>query len=350
MTNNTVLFRCNASLQTGSGHVMRCLTLAKELFNKGINAVFLTDEGGKKVIEQFAACPIHTELRDEGFTEYEQLGSTIIEHHARYMVWDSYDIESGDEIIISGLVPVMIIDDTYLLPSYSCDAILNQNIYADAIRYNLADSRIEVLAGSSYTLLREPFRRYSDTTKYISAVVHKVVVTFGGSDPENLTLRMIDILEQFQDHPLDIGIVLGSHYAFEESIQIRLLKNPYHKYRLYRNVIAMAELLWEQDYVITASGSTMYELAILGIPSTCIVTADNQLKVAQSFDEQGATIYGGNADSLNIEKFVSEFRNIIHNFIARQEMSIAGRKLIDGNGVRRVANYIMDRMNVRELI
>ncbi|OMF13098.1 UDP-2,4-diacetamido-2,4,6-trideoxy-beta-L-altropyranose hydrolase [Paenibacillus sp. FSL H7-0331] len=336
----TILFRCDASEQIGSGHVMRCITLAQELSRKGASVVFATNSGGHEVIQRFAISPMKTVPIHNNYSEVNQLREIIVGLGIDYLIWDSYRIELDHFNYIADLVPTMLVDDIYLFSQFKCDAVLNQNIYATADRYSQVNTKPTLLMGTDFSMLRDAFQLYAPYIKSISDQAEKVLLTFGGADLENNTIHFIKELLKFQKFSLQISIVLGVHYPYEHQLSHFINHEKVtdiHSVQMYRNVTNMADLIWEQDLAVTAGGSTMYELACLGVPSLCVITADNQRDLVGTFHSKGISIEI-NQDG---DDFLNKFSTLVESSASRKEMSRIGRHTIDGKGKHRVAEYIL---------
>jgi UDP-2,4-diacetamido-2,4,6-trideoxy-beta-L-altropyranose hydrolase len=342
-----VLFRCDASPEVGSGHVMRCLSLAAKLAElPEMYPVFATNEGGAEVVAKFGAMSFPVIHVSEDLPELIKLRASLGNVRPDYMVWDSYRILPEEEREAAEWVPLMIIDDYHLLPRFTCDAILNQNIYGSQIDYCSENGRTTVLAGLKYTMLRDSFLQYADRKKHVADQAVRLLLTLGGADLHNDTLWFLNWLRDL-DTSLDISVVLGAQYKHQVELEAMLETGYPHQVLLHRNVTAMADLMWEADLALTASGSTMYELAFLGIPSCSVVMADNQLPVAEGFSHGGATRYLGRREQLDGGTLRKEVGSLIESVSVRSEMSAAGRRLIDGQGAGRVAQYIERRVKGR---
>ncbi|MNI61016.1 undecaprenyldiphospho-muramoylpentapeptide beta-N- acetylglucosaminyltransferase [compost metagenome] len=169
-------------------------------------------------------------------------------------------------------------------------------------------------------------------------------MTFGGADEFNLSCKCLEYLYKFSDR-LTITIVLGSHYRFESEIQKLLARSSKHTVTIFRNVTEMAELMLSQDMVVSAGGSTLYELACLGIPTCSVVTAENQRELVEQFAYHKAVISLGNVDHLSETEFTNTVLQMITSMELRKMLSANARNLVDGLGSKRVAKYIINRIN-----
>lgn len=341
----SILFRCDASPEVGSGHMMRCLTLSVQLYRNGFAIIFLSNEGGLNVVNQFAEVPIKIINRINSLDECEQIKLAAKENNCRYLIWDSYDITQTGLDTVSADIPTMVIDDVYLLTYYNCDAVLNQNLFADHSQYKCKQG-LTVLAGPPFALLREPFAVYHQSKKTIVKQAQKVLLTFGGSDVENNTLRVCEWLQNFTDFSLTIDLVMGTHFLYSFELKHFIKGERTHKLKLHQNVRDMAELLWNQDVVICAGGSTINELACLGVPACAVVTADNQRSVIDKASKLGIVMSLGEHSELCRENFLECFKMLVNSYQNRKSMSAAGRANVDGLGAKRVAEYITGKVKI----
>ncbi|MCD9022315.1 UDP-2,4-diacetamido-2,4,6-trideoxy-beta-L-altropyranose hydrolase [Cohnella silvisoli] len=337
-----ILFRCDASWEIGSGHVMRCISLARELKATGFRVVFLTNSGGAEVLRGFVEFTIEVESIHEKSKETLQILESINKYEIKYLIWDSYQLNQENLTAVSTRVLTMVVDDIYLLSVYECDAILNPNIYASREKYSTT-KQTNMLLGLNYLMLRPSFSNLKGQY-LIENRVNRILLTFGGSDEYNLTRHFCEWLNEFETFNLKISLVLGSHYQFKQELFEYLDKPSLHEYKVYHNVKAMADLLIQQDIVICAGGSTMYELACLGIPACPVITAENQRELVETFGRYGACEALGDVQSLSKPLFQQSFHKLVSSNEIRLKMSRLGSALVDGRGASRVAEYIQKRL------
>jgi UDP-2,4-diacetamido-2,4,6-trideoxy-beta-L-altropyranose hydrolase len=343
MSSKVVLFRCNASEHIGAGHVMRCLSLAQRLRAKNLRCVFLTNHGGIDLIQHHAPDSfqvIETDIMAEIDQELIQVASEV---SAFYIVWDSYEVTEIQVANVAAHTSLMMLDDIYSLSYYDCDAILNQNLYANSDKYN-TNKDTTVLAGSKYALLRNHFLRKTYNIKGESDKL-SILLTFGGSDPTNLSCLILRWLTSLQV-PVRVSVVIGQHFSYEQELYTLIEEvSEQLDVKSYRNVIQIAELFLQQDLVICAGGSTVYELACLGIPMCSIVTAENQLELTKTADEIGFCKSLGNEGDLVQSSVIQTIQELLSNEANRDEMSRIGQQTVDGKGAQRVAEYIQTKLS-----
>lgn len=320
-----VVFRCDASNNIGTGHVRRCLTLADELKNSVSEIIFMSDDTLKGNLCSFIELQgyqyIKTEIKD-------------IPKGTDLLVVDHYDIDYlWEQQARKYTQKIMVIDDL-ANRKHDCDLLLDQNLYADMEkRYEkLVPRNCKLMLGPEYALLREEFQIWRNKTAPRKKLEH-LFINFGGSDPHSVTLKT---LEAIKDYNLSADIVIGR----EDNQVINMCKDN-KNWNLHINANNMAELMSKADLGICAGGSTIWERCALGLPSIVIAIADNQKEISQSVHNANACIYLGYFSDENIFDALKEkLEYCLANQNTLEQYSIAGQKLVNANGVSRVAEKI----------
>ena len=359
-----VLIRADAGAAVGSGHLMRMLALAGGCRKLGFQVTFATNEIPGSISQKIhdAGC---SEVSISGVAGSEADAAETLcvanELGADWLVLDGYCFDDDyQEAVKPDSSRLMVIDDFGHAEHYNADLLLNQNAYADASRYyDLPDTK--VLCGIRYTMLKPEFgAEENEDTKLPHArrTAKRILVTMGGSDSENFTLPVMQALAQIDGcRATDVVVdcVIGPNFAHEEVLR-NFERSSGFNFRIHRNVDRMDVLMRESDLAITAGGSTCYELAKLGVPAIAIPTADNQVAVVKDLAKRN-TLCRFRASQVQRD-LESDEQSVLSKFIKtriddaqqRQEMSDAGRKLIDGMGVNRVARAMYsDMLNFRNV-
>ncbi|MFO0213115.1 MAG: UDP-2,4-diacetamido-2,4,6-trideoxy-beta-L-altropyranose hydrolase [Pseudanabaena sp.] len=336
-----LIIRADASTQTGSGHVMRCLALAQAW----------NDQGGETILvlaEQILA--LESKLIAEGITlvylettigsdeDAQQTASIANKYAASWVVVDGYQFGAKYQKELKGFgLKILFLDDNGHAEHYFSDLVLNQNISADINIYSSREPYTQLLLGTEYTLLRRDFLKWREWKRLVIPNAYKILVTLGGSDPENVTLKVIQSLSLIQNNNLDIVVVIGGTNPNYEQLT-SFTKNSLLSISLQINVGNMDELMAWADIAIAAGGSTNWELAFMGLPSLVITIADNQQAIAAELDRQGVIINLGWHQKLSIECLGLAIQDLIGDHLKRKTMSKKGMQLVDGNGVKRVVS------------
>jgi UDP-2,4-diacetamido-2,4,6-trideoxy-beta-L-altropyranose hydrolase len=352
MTKKALLIRADASPEIGTGHVMRCLALAEAW----------QDNGGEILFVSACCAPaIEDRLKKEGMpvlhipqkagTSGDADETALLAHEqgVDWIVVDGYHFgaEYQKEIKDAGF-SLLFIDDYGHADHYYADIVLNQNIYADMSFYKNYEQYTRFLLGTKYVLLRREFLKYSGWCRDIPNVARKILVTLGGSDPDNVTLKIIDALRTAELEGLEVKVVVGGANPHFDLIHetVKDLSN----FTLIKNADNMPELMAWADVAISAGGSTCWELAFMGLPSIVIPIAENQKPIAKELKSKNiAEVIEG-----NIFQNQKELAILISDFLQNYELCSAFSKRmaqhIDGKGQYRIINAISyDKIKLRKV-
>ena len=340
---NCLIIRADASARIGTGHVMRCLALAQAWRQTGGSAVFASSE---------MTDALEARLTSEGFqstrlavtpgTEEDATKTAELARHqnASWVVADGYHLGlQFQQIIKAAGLRLLLLDDYGHAEEYVADLVLNQNLAADASLYEKRAPHTRLLLGTRYALLREEFLRWSGWKREIPAVARKVLVTLGGSDPDNVTGKVIQSLAGFSD--LEITVVVGGSNPHLETLQLKI-KNQKSKINIVVNANNMPELMAWADVAIAAGGSTSWELAFMGLPSLVLTLADNQAAICTALESRGVSITLGSPNLDAIQSLAPKIQAVLSEHEQRTLMCTLGRHLVDGCGSARVVQMMMD--------
>ncbi len=326
-----LLIRADGSARMGTGHVMRCLSLAQGWRRAGGEVCFALAET-TPALEQ--------RLQGEGFNVTRlsaPAGSAgdaaetvrLARDGAGWVVADGYHFDADfQQAIKTAGVRLLLVDDYGHASRYSADYVLNQNLYAAAGLYTQRESHTRLLLGTRYALLRQQFNEWRGWKREFPSVARKVLVTLGGSDPDNVTGAIVEKLAQIPD--LDITVLIGGSNPHREQLQSKI-QNPESKISFVVDAPNMPELMAWADVAVAAGGTTSWELAFMGLPGLVLVLADNQRAVADALDAAKM------ARKTTPATVASDLAALLADADGRAQMSRRGRESVDGDGVSRVA-------------
>lgn len=240
---------------------------------------------------------------------------------------------------------LLVIDDHAHLPWYEADILLNHAHGAEKLDYPCASST-KLLLGSRYALIRPEFIASMERRKKIPAVARNILVTLGGSDPENVSLKILQALLTIDNGSLEIRVVAGPLNAHVEHLRGQF-SNGANPIQFETDVGDMAPLMQWADLGITAAGGTCWELCCLGVPMATVIVAQNQEAIAAALAGAGASVNLGWHHRLSVEQAAKAIREIVHRPDERSEMSARGRALVDGQGVGRVISVMLQETGLR---
>ena len=347
--------RADATTQIGTGHVMRCLALAQAWKEKGGEVVFLSDCESEalqnRIIDEgFDLLPIekpHPDPNDLTSTlKFLSAKGNEISAASPWFVLDGYHFTPDyQKAIRDAGIRLLVIDDMNHLPNYHADIILNQNINAERLHY-ACEPDTRLLLGTKYALLRKEFWPWARFKRAIPEVARKILVTMGGSDPDNVTLEVIEAIKLLNMPEMEVQVVIGPSNPYAEELKNAVLYATCSML-LVQNVTNMTELMAWADVAVTAGGSTCWELAFMGLPSTVLVLAENQKSVAQGVHSYGAAISLGWYVASLKTALTSTMEVLITNPQKRLQMSKKGFELVKGRGIEYVLEAIIQTDKIR---
>ncbi|NUT79800.1 UDP-2,4-diacetamido-2,4,6-trideoxy-beta-L-altropyranose hydrolase [Pseudomonas brassicacearum] len=360
-----VAFRADASLQIGSGHVMRCLTLAEALRAKGAECHFICREHPGNLLKS---------IRDKGFNVYALASDKRLEPsvqapgNPRYWAWLGASQELDAEQcakFLEVLQPNWLVVDHYALDitwelrlkkngvkllviddladrNHISDILLDQTFGRKSSDYF---SRVPldcvVLCGSKYALLRPDFiklRPYS-LSRRSQYRLESVLVTLGGVDKNNVTRQVLEGLKvSALPKNCRITVVMGATAPWLEDIQHLAITMPWH-IDVKVDVSDMAQLMAESDLSIGAAGATSWERCCLGVPTIMVVLADNQKFAASLLERAKAVlmISSGSGVTLQLTRAIEDAVND-PDFL--KSLSESSKMVTDGAGCERLLKAI----------
>jgi UDP-2,4-diacetamido-2,4,6-trideoxy-beta-L-altropyranose hydrolase len=344
----TLLIHANAGSKIGIGHVMRCLALAQEWIRCGGQVEFIgciEDTGLREKIKNSGS--ILTFLRAE--TTQEDILDAILKritsvNQGSWIIIDSYSFSSETQKKLKDKFSrVLLVDDYHHQPEYHATLILNQNCGAQEIPYK-ANRDCTVLAGTDYVMLRNEFR--TNVSKNDNHEGYRILVTLGGSDADNITQIVLEALESLQHDDLTVTAVLGP--ANRNKVEIdKFSGKAKQPFIVLQNVSNMAELISSSDLIISAGGSTCWEICALEKPMAVIVTAENQQRLTSVLAKNGAAINMGNAADIHINIIAETISTLLNSAEKRNSLARSAHKLVDGNGVIRIVNIMSEGLILR---
>jgi RimJ/RimL family protein N-acetyltransferase len=204
--------------------------------------------------------------------------------------------------------------------------------------YKKFEEYTKFLLGTRYVLLRKEFLKYTGYHRNNPELARKILVTFGGSDPENITLDVIEMIKRIEIEDIEVIIVVGGANPHLDSLRNSIKNNQSISIR--KNVNNMPELMAWADIAISAGGSSCWELAFMGTPSIVYPVADNQVPVVKSLEAQGMVMVFKPHDLKNPDIGSKIITELLVSPDTRNSFSQRLKQLVDGEGSDRVIMMI----------
>lgn len=353
-----IAFRVDASATIGTGHLMRCLTLAESLKARGARTRFVLRQvpdflrdmacnAGHEVVElgppETPAEPCLGDLRHSswlGTGQYRDAEDTslalsdgrwdwvVVDHYALDARWETALRESAEHILA--------IDDLADRP-HDCDVLLDQNFYRDLHRRyeSKVSAHTQCLLGPRYALLRREFGQWRTQVAPRRGPVRRILVFFGGVDADNHTLKAVEALGGIQGrHQVDV--IIGAAHPCRDQVA-RTCRS--HGYRCLIQPPNIAELMVQADLSMGGGGSTSWERCCLGVPTVALCLAENQRQLIVDAATAGL-LYAPDPSVDLVSSLRRHLAAILDNASLREAISRRGMEMVDGRGALRIARQM----------
>jgi len=343
-----VLIRADASPTIGSGHIARCLTLARVLRQQGADVAFACRQLPGHRLSALAAEGWRTFALPDRYpgedpqqaiesllpwqADIDALGIVLADAPAfDWIIVDHYGLDHHWQTAARRWAPRIMAIDDLASRRYAVDLLLNQNLSGTTAAYNglIADA-CQLLMGPRFALLRDEFHCPAIVIK---ARAKRLLVNFGGFDAARQTHHAMLALADFAE--LEVDFVAGADNPAWAQMQALASERP--NWRLHGFVSDFYRLMTEADLFIGAGGGTSWERAALGLPTICIAVANNQQANGEVMASGGAHIFLGAREQVSVEQLRRAIGFVVDNHGLRQSLAERSRQLVDGLGVQRVA-------------
>lgn len=360
----TVVFRADASIQIGTGHVMRCLTLADALRphgavcrfvcreheghmlalirERGYEATGLADRATAKDVVRSEPLPQHAvwlgaDWGVDASQTLEVIGPSAID----WLVVDHYALDARWEAAVRPQCRRLMVIDDLADRSHDCDLLLDQNLGREPQAYRgLVPAECKVLTGSTFALLRPEFshlREYS-LARRASGQLQQILIAMGGVDKDNVTASVLAGFARSSLPPKShIVVAMGRHAPWITQVQAAAAQMPVPT-EVRINVTDIGRTMADSDLAVGAAGTMAWERCSLGLPTLTVVLAANQLQGAQALAAEGAAFL--------LSPF-GEGASALHRALAQvrqpgtlREMQAASARVTDGLGTQRVLDHM----------
>ena len=334
-----LLIRADAGIRMGTGHVMRCLGLAQAWQDAGGRVLYAMAARSAGLAERLQGEHIEVvSLAVEPGSEEDAGATAELARNcgAAWLVVDGYHFPASyQKLVKQAGWRLLLLDDFGAADHYWADLVLNYDPIAEERLYVRREPYTRLLLGTTYAFLRREFRRHARAIRPTPSTVSTLLVTLGGSDPDNLTIRVIEALEAMNREALEIIVLVGPSNPHGAALEAKAATSGL-KIRLLRNPPNIPELIGKCDMAVAAAGSTIWELAYFGVPSILAVVADNQMPVIRLLRAGGACEAVGETGEASPQAFAAAISGLVDDLPRRRVMSERFAALVDGQGVVRV--------------
>lgn len=342
-----ILFRADGNPDIGTGHIMRCLSLADALQEQGGEITFITAESYFQRLIQTRGypCTVLGTAYDRMEEELSIFLPIIERERPELVILDSYFVTPQYMEAVKRTVPLLYTDDLNLF-DYPVDIVVNYNIYGPDVPY---PQNKMYLLGPQYAPLRKEFQGVSQ--RNTKDRVENVLVSTGGTDPYHVALHCAEYLrEHLPRENMIFHLVLGA--MNQDAAELERIAEELPFIRLHRQITNMCSLMLQCDAAISAAGTTLYELCACGLPTVTYILADNQIQGAQMFQKAGLMPCAGDIreDACFLERLFELLNSLADDFAQRQRIAEQMQGAVDGRGAARLAEAVLKQSGNTENI
>jgi UDP-2,4-diacetamido-2,4,6-trideoxy-beta-L-altropyranose hydrolase len=355
-----IVFRVDSSDIIGTGHVYRCLYLAYQYKEHNISFICKNHmyHLHSKISEIYKVYELsldnHININFNintwlGESQEEDLNKTIhiIQNYHLNIDWliiDHYAIDKEWEDGIKKYVKNICVIDDFTNRKHNCNILLNQQITLEEgiLKYkNIINNDCKLYCGNDYLLLHPKYFDYLHFKKNFHNEIKRINIFMGGSDIHNITEKIIDICNNYNNHlknKIIYDVIIGKSNKNYQIIKNKL--KDFNNFNLYYDLEFIGDLLEKADLCIGAPGSTSYERAFMKIPSLCICIAENQKTIIDKFIKKDVIKYLGIIEDNYRDKLLEYLDYFNNNINELKNMSKNCETFIDlkNNKIKYILN------------
>ena len=355
-----VWIKANGNGIIATGHIRRCMTIAKELSDLGADTEFiLSDESSADLLKTLSeedgvfynATILHSVFSDP-LTDFPVMGEMLRDGKPDFFLLDSYfmteeyfDLLNMSIKENSPSTKTGYIDDLCKF-DYPVDMVVNYDLIYDE---NMYSAPVKLLGGE-YAPLRKQF---SDIEYKVKDIAGRAFLSTGGTDPYHVIGTILkSVYEKHRkdskmprfESDISCDVIVGALFEDEYKEELKELADKHKEITLHEYVTDMSGIMKDADFAVTAGGTTLYELCAVGVPTVVFSMADNQMDFVKGFDKVGAAKYAGDVreDDKVLRKIVTWGVASVDNSSFRQKMSDAARSIVGRDGAKKIAEAILE--------
>jgi UDP-2,4-diacetamido-2,4,6-trideoxy-beta-L-altropyranose hydrolase len=363
MNPRKIVFRVDASLEIGTGHVMRCLTLAEALRDRGCESTFICREHPGNLIDLISErgftalglpavdvtqdlghelnLPAHAAwLGADWRTDAAQTRMAMGDITADWLVIDHYAIDERWERELRPACRRLMVIDDLADRNHDCDLLLDQNLiegWQDRYRGNVPEN-CALLLGPEYALMQPVYSELHDRLPPREGPIQRILVYFGGADTDNLTGMVISAFETLKSEQVSMDVVINP--ASPHAEPLRKLASRDGRIRLHEHLPSLAHLMAKADFAVGAGGATSWERCCLGLPSIVITLAENQRPIAAELHKLRLIQWLGHKNEVDEHAMAEALKSLMKNGLESGWSERCGHA-VDGKGTSRVSSILV---------
>lgn len=331
------------------GHVVRCLAIATGFRNRGIKPVFVITDGSAEAYSLIrrSDCLIESipptmsieddasRLEDIASFNHAKIIVTDVSH--RIMIENPHQFEKY-HCLLRRFFTVCVTNDTLL--DIPADIVISP--YVDTAMSDCSPKvRGKLLLGPSYFIFRRAFIAMARDERTIAKTARRLLVSVGGSDPLNLTGKILRAIRQVTRGDLTTRVFIGAGFTEQGKYDIAsAIEGDRCSFELSDHDTDMAEAMLWTDLMVTGDGLTKYEAAVTGTPNIIVENLPSRLSSGLGFERRGIAAFVANVTQLKVNTISKKISDLLADVGTRQTMSKQGKALLDTKGLDRIMAHI----------
>ena len=324
---------------------MRCFALAEVIKNLNFNVYFISKEIKGNIIKN---------IENDGYKVFTLDSKAIKSPKQRWkidaakttkiiqrfkneknlLLVDNYELSKMWETSVKPVVDKIIVIDDFSNRSHNCNLFIDQNLHTNTKERNKKNPKnCKKLLGPKYAMLRKEFVEGRRTVKRISGKINRILISFGGSDEKNQTLKVI---KKIVDEKINVDVIVGE--PNKNKTKIKKICSRMENFTYYQQPKNIAKIMKKADLAIGAGGLITWERCCLGLPSIVAIVSKNQEDATNAVSKKGCLINLGRVEQLTSEDYLNAIRNLNSRKLIRMHKKCL--ELVDGKGTERVAKQI----------
>ncbi len=324
---------------------MRCFALAEVIKNLNFNVYFISKEIKGNIIKN---------IENDGYKVFTLDSKAIKSPKQRWkidaakttkiiqrfkneknlLLVDNYELSKMWETSVKPVVDKIIVIDDFSNRSHNCNLFIDQNLHTNTKERNKKNPKnCKKLLGPKYAMLRKEFVEGRRTVKRISGKINRILISFGGSDEKNQTLKVI---KKIVDEKINVDVIVGE--PNKNKTKIKKICSRMENFTYYQQPKNIAKIMKKADLAIGAGGIITWERCCLGLPSIVAIVSKNQEDATNAVSKKGCLINLGRVEQLTSEDYLNAIRNLNSRKLIRMHKKCL--ELVDGKGTERVAKQI----------
>lgn len=361
-----IAFRTDSSLQIGTGHIMRCLTLVDALRGQDAECQFICRDHEGNLIDHIRSCgyAVHALPRPRAnasfesdlahaswlgvdwLTDAQETRQFFADKKFDWLIVDHYALDYRWESVLRSNCERMMVIDDLADRRHDCDLLLDQNYGSSTERYaGLVPAECTQLHGPEFALLKPIYAQRRAEQGVRSGKIGRVLIYFGGGAvPMNLSGMALRAFQAPQLEEIELDVVVGSSYAHKAELEDAAASRG--RAHIYEQLPDLSELMKKADLSISAGGATTWERCCLGLPSIVISIADNQRPACDALARDDLIQYLGHVGDISSKLILEQVLKLLYNPGRLSQLSEKSMKLVDGRGVRKLVEALNDRVAI----